>query len=357
MIGFLNSIIDPLKKNRYISLSMRKLLFPLAWIYGLLLLIRHTLFDLKLLSQKRVAIKTLGVGNLALGGTGKSVVVDYLLEQFKKTTHLAVLSRGYKRKTKGYIQAQQNVTAALIGDEPFQFHKKHPEVIVAVCEKRVVGIQHLMALEKGPSVVVLDDVMQHRWLVIDKLIMTTTYDNLYSSDALFPVGALRDRKKEAQRAAILLITKCPQQMTLEQTEQIKKRIKPKQNQAVFFTSIEYASKIIGCSKTINLKELKGITILVVTGIADPKPLYTFLEETQVQFYHLAFPDHHSFSDHDVKKIENHQAELILTTEKDFGRLSPKLPNAPLFYLPIKLSFLFKKEEELFNQKIKAFLED
>ena len=201
MIGFLNSIIDPLKKNRYISLSMRKLLFPLAWIYGLLLLIRHTLFDLKLLSQKRVAIKTLGVGNLALGGTGKSVVVDYLLEQFKKTTHLAVLSRGYKRKTKGYIQAQQNVTAALIGDEPFQFHKKHPEVIVAVCEKRVVGIQHLMALEKGPSVVILDDVMQHRWLVIDKLIMTTTYDNLYSSDALFPVGALRDRKKEAQRAA------------------------------------------------------------------------------------------------------------------------------------------------------------
>ena len=106
-----------------------------------------------------------------------------------------------------------------------------------------------------------------------------------------------------------------------------------------------------------MKELKGITILVVTGIADPKPLYTFLEETQVQFDHLAFPDHHSFSDHDVKKIENHQAELILTTEKDFGRLSPKLPNAPLFYLPIKLSFLFKKEEELFNQKIKAFLED
>ena len=234
MIGFLNSIIDPLKKNRYISLSMRKLLFPLAWIYGLLLLIRHTLFDLKLLSQKRVAIKTLGVGNLALGGTGKSVVVDYLLEQFKKTTHLAVLSRGYKRKTKGYIQAQQNVTAALIGDEPFQFHKKHPEVIVAVCEKRVVGIQHLMALEKGPSVVVLDDVMQHRWLVIDKLIMTTTYDNLYSSDALFPVGALRDRKKEAQRAAILLITKCPQQMTLEQTEQIKKTYQAKTKSSCFF---------------------------------------------------------------------------------------------------------------------------
>ena len=173
---------------------MKKLLFPLAWIYGLLLWIRHTLFNLKLLSQKRVAIKTLGVGNLALGGTGKTVVVDYLLEQFKKNTNLAVLSRGYQRKTKGYIKAQQNATAALIGDEPFQFHKKHPEVIVAVCEKRIVGIQHLMALENGPSVIILDDVMQHRWLAIDKLIMTTTYDNLYTRDALFPVGALRDRK-------------------------------------------------------------------------------------------------------------------------------------------------------------------
>ena len=336
---------------------MRKLLFPLAWINGLLLLIRHTLFDLKLLSQKRVAIKTVGVGNLALGGTGKSVVVDYLLEQFKKTTRLAVLSRGYKRKSKGYIQAQQNATAALIGDEPFQFHKKHPEVIVAVCEKRIVGIQHLMALENAPSVVILDDVMQHRWLAIDKLIMTTTYDNLYTRDALFPVGALRDRKKEAQRAAIVLITKCPKQMTLEQTEHIKKSINSKQNQAVFFTSIDYASKIIGYSKTINLKELKEITILVVTGIADPRPLCNFLEETQVKFDHLAFPDHHSFSDRNVKKIENHQAKLILTTEKDFGRLSPKLPNAPLFYLPIKLSFLFKKEEELFTHEIKAFFED
>jgi len=336
---------------------MKKLLFPLTWIYGLLLLIRHTLFDLKLLSQKRVAIKTLGVGNLALGGTGKSVVVDFILEQFKKTTHLAVLSRGYQRKTKGYIEAQQNTTAALIGDEPFQFHKKHPEVIVAVCEKRVVGIQNLMALENCPSAVILDDVMQHRWLSIDKLIMTTTYDNLYISDYLFPVGTLRDRRNEARRAAIILITKCPQQMTLEQTEQIKKLIKSKQNQPVFFTSIDYGSKIIGCSKSINLKELKGITILVVTGIADPRPLCTFLKETQVQFDHLAFPDHHSFSDHNVKKIKNYHAELILTTEKDFGRLSPKLPNAPLFYLPIKLSFLFKKEKELFYQEIKAFLED
>jgi len=333
---------------------MKKLLFPFAWFYALILWVRNFLFDKHILHSQKFPVKTVGIGNLALGGTGKSVVVEYVLDHFKMAHSFAVLSRGYKRKTKGFVRADALATALSIGDEPFQFYKNHPQVQVAVCEQRAVGISNLMASHSPPEIILLDDVMQHRWVAVELLIVTTAYDNLYVEDNLVPVGTLRDSVKQAKRAQIILVTKCPNRLTQKTAIQIKKKLNTTDDQKVFYTTIKYGSKCLGKGGAKNLNEILQHSFLLVTGIANPKPLVAFLTAKGGTFDWLSFPDHHAFSSGDIKKISQHQNKIILTTEKDYGRLLPLLPTANLFYLPIQMAFVFKNEEASFKKVLQTY---
>ncbi|MGA1030318.1 MAG: tetraacyldisaccharide 4'-kinase [Flavobacteriaceae bacterium] len=334
---------------------MKKLLFPLAWGFGLALRIRHFLFDKGVFPIHKFPVKTIGVGNLAMGGTGKSVVVEALLKGFKKGQNLAVLSRGYKRKTKGFMLANATSTAQSIGDEPYQFFQNHPEVQVAVCEQRAKGIHALLQQKNPPTAIILDDVMQHRWVEVDLLLLTTTFDALYTEDSLFPVGTLRDLRQQAKRAHLVLVTKCPQNLTAKDAAEINQRLACSPSQKIFFTTIAYGSKVLSATRTMELADFIKKPFVLVTGIAKPKPLIDFLTALGAEFEWLNYPDHHSFSKRDLKKIQNSQYSTILTTEKDFGRLSPRLSESSVYYLPIGLSFLFEEEAALFEQTLKRFL--
>ncbi len=333
---------------------MKKLLFPFAWLYALILWVRNFLFDKQILRSQKFPVKTVGIGNLALGGTGKSVVVEYLLDHFKTDHSFAVLSRGYKRKTKGFVRADALATALSIGDEPFQFYKNHPQVQVAVCERRAVGISTLMASQNPPEIVLLDDVMQHRWVSIELLIVTTAFDNLYIEDDLVPVGNLRDSSKQAKRAQIILVTKCPKGLTQNTAVQIRKKLNTNDDQKVFFTNIKYSSKCLGKGGAKSLNEILQHSFLLITGIANPKPLVAFLTAKGGTFDWLSFPDHHTFSSRDIKKISQQKSKIILTTEKDYGRLLPLLPTANIYYIPIQMAFVFKDEETSFKKMLQAY---
>lgn len=333
---------------------MTKFLLPLAWLYSFFLKVRHFLFDKQILPSKKFPVKTLGLGNLAVGGTGKSVVVEFVLDHFQGTYSLAVLSRGYKRKTKGFVLANASSTAISIGDEPFQFYKNYPKVTVAVCERRVLGIKKLMVSQVPPEIIILDDVMQHRWVVVDVLVLTTTFNNLFLNDHLFPVGSLRDRRQEARRAQIILITKCPKTITKKEAAEIRQKVQCLPNQKVYFTAIEYNTSVLSSKGSKSLIDIMQHRFLLITGIATPKPLVDFLKSMGGVFEWLEFPDHHTFSRADIKKIESRAAPMILTTEKDYVRLLPKLPNAALYYLPIEMGFVFQDEEESFKSDLKTF---
>ena len=336
---------------------VRFLLFPIALLYGLVMSIRNSLFHCLIWTPRRFQTPLIGVGNLATGGTGKSVVIDYLLTAFKKKFRLAVLSRGYGRSSKGFVLGKADSTASALGDEPFQFSRKHPEVTVAVAEKRVEGVEHLLNLFSKTEAILLDDVMQHRWIQPHLLVLTTTFNQPYSQDFVLPMGNLREWRKGARRADIILITKTPPKATPADRDRIKQSLKLASNQSVYFCATAYAKFIDGAAH----KPLVDIAIkkfILVTGIADAAPLVSYLNGLNFDFEHLEYPDHYTFSKATVRRIE-HKAKntFILTTEKDFGRLQPLISKKVLlYYLPIQLKFLNVQEEQAFLLQIENQLQ-
>jgi len=322
-------------------------LHPFAWIYGEIMVLRNYLFDKGVLKSHLIEQSSIAVGNLSAGGTGKSVAIDYLISHFKANFSLAVISRGYKRSTKGVVIASKRSTAEILGDEPFQFFSKHPEIQVLVAEKRLQALDAIQTLEKKPEVLLFDDLLQHRYLIPKVMILTTTYAQPYFEDSLLPLGQLREAPKGARRAEVILVTKCPNDLNLEQQERIRNNINPLKNQALFFTKIEYSKKIL------NHKHSKPLTsfsspFLLITGVANPTPLLEHLQENKIPFSHLEFPDHHVFKPNEIENIKKQQqGRTLLTTEKDFGRLQPYFALGEVYYLPIKMSFLSKEEEEAF----------
>ena len=226
---------------------VRFLLFPIALLYGLVMSIRNLLFHCRIWTPRRFQTPLIGVGNLATGGTGKSVVIDYLLTAFKKKFRLAVLSRGYGRSSKGFVLGKADSTASTLGDEPFQFLRKHPEVTVAVAEKRVEGVEHLLNQFSKTEAILLDDVMQHRWIQPHLLVLTTTFNQPYSQDFVLPMGNLREWRKGARRADIILITKTPPKATPADRDRIKQSLKLASNQSVYFCATAYAKFIDGAA--------------------------------------------------------------------------------------------------------------
>ena len=311
---------------------MRFLLLPFAILYGLGVRLRHFLYDRGWLSSKRYPFPILCVGNLAVGGTGKTPMVEYLVRLLGQE-QVAILSRGYRRKTRGFVLADDSATAMTLGDEPYQYHRKFPRATVAVCESRQEGIERLL---ENPhfKYIILDDAFQHRKVQAETNLLLTSYDKLYTQDFLLPVGSLRDIRSRARKAQIIIVTKCPE-LTQTEQEKIIQQLKPLPSQKVYFTSIAYSDRVYSHEDSQALKDFIATPFTLVTGIANPTPLVDFLEKQGASFEHLAYSDHHHFSNRELELLR--QKGCILTTEKDYVRLEGALPT--LYYLPIETQFL------------------
>ena len=335
---------------------IRYLFFPVSFIYGAIVQLRNWLFDKNIFKSASFNFPVICVGNLATGGTGKTPMTEYLVELLQKKYNTATLSRGYKRKTKGFAVAGPNTTAIDIGDEPMQFHQKYPGITVAVGEERLVAIPQLLHDKPGTEVIILDDAFQHRTVRAGLNILLTDYKNLYTRDSLLPVGDLRDVVSSSKRADIIVVTKCTPGLSQQEKKQVIEELKPLPHQSVFFTKIVYGQPYhLFNNSPIELNYYT--TCLLLCGIANPKPLKEFLGTHVLSYEMLRFPDHHIFSSEDLKDIKNHfekiraKNKIIITTEKDAVRLhkfEKELVDFPVYVLPIKHSILFS-EGEMFEE--------
>lgn len=328
--------------------SFRLLLFPFSILYGLVIWVRNQLYDRGVLSVTRFNVPIICVGNLSVGGTGKSPMVEFLLHMLVSRYSVATLSRGYRRRTKGYVMAGSETTALEIGDEPMQFHKKFPEVAVAVGERRVEAIPQLLYDRPDTQVIVLDDAFQHRSIGAGLNIILTDFSNPYSRDFFLPAGDLRDARSRANQAEIIIVTKCPASLTHAQAAALKQELAIHSHQRLFFSSIAYGTPY-GLT-THNVFELDHDTeVLLICGIANPDPLKKWLEQQVAGFEMMRYRDHHIFNIDDLKEIGErfralqNKRKIILTTEKDAVRLykfGQALSDLPIYVLPIRMEFLF-----------------
>src|SRR5690554_679625 len=310
---------------------IRFILFPFGLLYAMITEIRNWLFDKGLLKSYVAPVPVIAVGNLSVGGTGKSPQTEYLIRLLSEKYRVAVLSRGYKRKSKGFVLANENTTMEEIGDEPFQFHTKFKHIHVAVDADRTNGMKQLLQTV-NPEVILLDDAYQHRKVKATAYILLTAYGDLYCDDYILPVGNLRESGSGADRAAIIIVTKCPENITETEIQKIKNKLQPKPFQKIFFTTISYDEYVYNQTEKIRLADIPAEQIFAVSGIANPDLFYAHLAVSD----RLTFPDHHHFSPKDIDKItEKSNGKIIITTEKDYMRLKGKLPQDKLYYLPIK----------------------
>jgi len=329
---------------------LRIILFPVVPIYYLITWLRNWLYDKGIKSSKSYDIPVICVGNLSTGGTGKTPMIEYLIRLLKDKKSVATLSRGYKRITEGYEIADQGATADTIGDEPYQFYRKFKDIKVAVDGNRQNGIAQLLKLEDKPEVILLDDAYQHRKVKAGFNILLTAYYNLYCNDIVLPTGNLREPKSGAKRADVIVVTKCPADISESEKSKISKDLKIKPNQKLVFSAINYAEKVISSHSEIALQSLSEFTL--VTGIANAKPLVEFLKNKGLKFDHLEFPDHYSFRINDIEELA--KKELIITTEKDFVRLTDNESlESKLFYLPIEITI---DRKDVFDDAVKSFVD-
>jgi tetraacyldisaccharide 4'-kinase len=322
---------------------IRKLLFPFALLYGVITAIRNFLFDKGILKSHRFQTPIIAVGNLSVGGTGKTPQIEYLIRMLQENYRVATLSRGYKRKSKGFLLANSKATVLDLGDESFQYFTKFPSLQVAVDANRVNGINQLLQLQHKPQVILLDDSFQHRYVHAGKYILLTAFNDLYVDDFMLPTGNLREFASSAKRAEIIIVTKCPSVLSETEMHNIKLKLKINKHQQLFFTSITYADFVCSEMDAIAVETMKKLPKLLVTGIAKPKPFYDFLLNENDDS--LTFSDHHDFSNSDINVInEKARDRIIVTTEKDFMRLKGKIPKDKLYYLPIKSTFIEKESE-------------
>ena len=327
---------------------IRLLLFPISILYGLGVALRNLFFDLGLFKSTKFNIPVLIIGNITLGGSGKSPMTEYLVKLLKNDYAMAVLSRGYGRKTTGFKLVETDSTAAEVGDEPMQFKQHFPALTVAVCENRVAGMHQLVP---NHDVVILDDAYQHRWLQPSLSILLLEYSSLQKVDFLVPTGNLREPRSATKRADILVITKAPQNISVLEKTKLIKQIEPQPNQKVFFSYLQYASLLnVADGSSRQLNTLRTDThVFLLTGIANARPLVAELERYTSHITHHQYPDHYNFSTADIEKIsQEYRAceaadKLIITTEKDAQRLknstfAASLARTLLYVLPVETAF-------------------
>ena len=344
--------------------SFRILLIPFALLYGLIIWIRNWLYDKNFFKSTTFGLPLICVGNLSVGGTGKSPMTEYLVRRLKNNFRVATLSRGYKRKTKGYALATPFTTAIDIGDEPMQFHRKFPDVPVAVGEERLDAIPQLLHDKPETQVIILDDAFQHRAIKPGFNILLTECGNLYTRDFFLPTGDLRDTRKSSKRAHVILITKCNANLDEEEKDELIKEIEPLLHQHIFFTTIVYGTPFHITQQNFTFID-DQTEVLLITGVANPRPLKLFLEERIHTYHMMHYSDHHIFSIDDwrdiIGRFEQIQAEkkIILTTEKDAMRLlkfDSELNNLPFYVIPIEHRFLFN-EGRAFDDIVINFIQN
>ena len=359
-------------------IKIHKWLYPVSWIYGAVVTVRNKLFDWGFLRSKSFGVPVICIGNLSVGGTGKTPHTEYLIKLLRDNYHVAVLSRGYKRHSLGYVLATPQSTARSIGDEPYQMHTKFPSVTLAVDENRCHGIEQLLSI-KEPSieVVLLDDAFQHRYVKPGLSILLTDYHRLFCDDTLLPAGRLRESVNGKNRAQIVIVTKCPQDIKPIDYNIITKRLNLYPYQQLYFSSFRYGnlqpvfpsanSEIDSTVNELPLSALTNTDILLVTGIASPAPILEELKMYTDQIDSLSFDDHHHFSHRDIQQIKERfgklkgEHKLIVTTEKDATRLihHPVLSEElkPFIYaLPIEIEIL-QNQQDKFNQHIIGYVRE
>ncbi len=315
---------------------LRKILFPFAVLYGWIAQFRNFLYDYGILKSYTFDVPTIVVGNLTVGGTGKTPMIEYLIRLLSQDYTVATLSRGYKRHSKGFVIADLDATPQSLGDEPFQMHRKFPNINVAVDANRKNGIEQLLSLKEKPQVILLDDAFQHRKVKAGFYILLTAYNDLYCNDLILPTGNLRESHSGAHRANMIIVTKCPDTISEIAQDKIRKQLKAKQ--PVFFSTIAYDESVYSENESKKVAELKGVAKLLIAGIAKPEPFFAYLHESNDTI--LTYSDHHDFSENDIQTIKKlTKNKIIITTEKDYVRLKDRLNSESLFYLPIKTALV------------------
>lgn len=342
------------KRLRYI------LLLPISILYGIGTSIRNWLYNKGYIPIYEKPAAIIAIGNLTMGGTGKTPHVEFIISNLHSLFKIAMLSRGYKRKTKGFVLAEGGSNANMIGDEPFQVYQKYKNIPIAVCEDRSKGIDQILQLYPKLDAIILDDAYQHRKVKAGLSILLTDYNRLHTRDHILPGGNLRESRKESKRANIIIVTKCPQNIDQIQMKAIEKEIKPTINHEVYFSKYVYGDpyplfkNVLKEQLCINNIISASATILLVTGIVSPRMILEFLSAYTYEIQNISFRDHHDFTIKDIKMIEkkffeiNNQSKYILVTEKDAVRLignkhlTDSLKNH-IFVLPIRVEILNNKE--------------
>jgi len=342
---------------------LRWLLLPFSWLYALVIIIRNWCYDAGFFKSQGFDIPVISVGNLDVGGAGKSPMTEYLIRLFNGEHKLATLSRGYGRKTQGFLTATATTTAAQIGDEPAQFKHKFPDVTVAVCEKRVVGIENLKV---NHDLIILDDAYQHRAVKPGLSILLFDYGRVFEPHFLLPAGNLREPFVGRKRANVIVVTKCPADLTDIKKEKIKDRIKPFAGQALFFAGISYSSLTDIGGNSSGLTVDTNTTVFLLTGIANPAPLLNELKTRAKEVIHHKYPDHHPYTLKNITKLADDfnactaQKKLVITTEKDAQRLGEQalqtaIKQLNILVLPIQIEFLGAGQQ--FDQIIKNYVRE
>lgn len=312
---------------------MRKLGYPVSLLYAAAVYLRNKWYDWGWLPSRVFDVPVLCIGNLSVGGSGKTPMVEWVVRHLSPESNVAVLSRGYRRKSKGFQISGPESTAAQVGDEPLQIARKFPWITVAVDANRSRGIECLMRL-KDPDLILLDDGFQHRKVRPGRSILLTAYDELYPDAYYLPTGNLRDHRSQARRADLVVVTKCPAVISPSDREEIRKKLRLQDRQQLAFASLCYQRPTDTMGEEVDWDTLEGEPFTLVTGIANPEPLVRYLEALGLPFEHLRYADHHNFTKGELEKLS--ERNQILTTEKDSMRLEGHLKN--YWILPVSHCF-------------------
>ena len=352
-------------------IKIREWLIPLSWLYGLGVSLRNALFDCGILHSESFEIPVISVGNITVGGTGKTPHAEYLIRLLRRDFHVAILSRGYKRKSRGFLLASNDTPVEMIGDEPYQMKHKYPEIHMAVDKNRCHGIKMLSAPDVKPpvDVIILDDAYQHRYVIPGINILLMDYHRLICYDTLLPAGRLRESKYNKRRADIVIVTKCPDTITPMEQRGIERSLELYPWQKLYFSTFRYGKLkplFNNHEREVELSDVKGnyTGIILLTGIGSPKQM-EFDMQKYFDFHPLHFSDHHVFTEKDIASIEREFESLpkgrrmIITTEKDstrlsaYGKLSRELMDA-IYVLPIEVDFMNGKASD-FNDRIIGYV--
>lgn len=347
------------------NVLFKVLMAPFSLLYGLGVSLRNTFYKTGLLKSISFSVPVISVGNLSVGGAGKTPHIEYLIRMLRQYLNVATVSRGYKRKTKGFLFVQPNMNAESVGDEPLQFKRKFQDVAVSVCESRAFAIPEIIGVKPDTQVVLLDDAFQHRAIQPGLNILLTEYSHPFTKDFLLPSGRLREWRSAYQRADVVVVSKCPTEVSQEDKERMTKEIAPLDHQKIFFSYYDYDPPYYIFDSRYRVRLEPDMSVLLICAIARTDYLVDYLNDKVANVRVLEYEDHHYYSKYEVANLQSTfekwdaDKKIIITTEKDAMRFElhqqfMRENKMPVFALPVRVKFHFD-EGEKFDQAVKEFL--